>query len=113
MKQGGFLLISFSHAVTSAPVNLTLIAQSSSSLLVSWDPPVGDVVRYIVISNNTGLGCEGIGMGMRHLVPPNITMFILSGLEEDEEYSVEVRAESPAALGPPTETLTMRTHIAG
>ena len=50
---------------------------------------------------------------MMNRVADTVTSFNLTGLEEDEQYSVQVRAVSPAAVGPPTDFMNITTPMAG
>lgn len=71
------------------------------------------MVEYIVIHFSRGFGCEGMSEIMMNRVADTVTSFNLTGLEEDEQYSVQVRAVSPAAVGPPTNFTNMTTPMAG
>lgn len=62
---------------------------------------------------SVGLTCEGLGPSVENIVSPPSSSFILTGLEEDEVYSVNVRIVGQAAVGPPTDTLNVTTLIAG
>ena len=101
-------------SVASTPFNLLLTHFPDPTIvLVSWDPPIGGVVEYIVVHFSRGFGCEGMSEIMTNRVPESVTSFNLTGLEEDELYSVQVRAVSPAAVGPPTNFSNFSTAMAG
>ena len=107
------LLYCFS-SVAGTPFNLSLTHfPDPTVVLVSWDPPNGTVVEYIVVHFSRGFGCEGMSEIMTNRVPESITSFNLTGLEEDEQYSVQVRAVSSAAVGLPTNFSNFSTAMAG
>ena len=74
-------------APSGPPDDVVVFMNSSSSIFVSWSPPVGGADRYVILYS-----AEGIS-NMTHLVEGgNQTSSLLTGLSEGQLYTIRVFA---------------------
>lgn len=97
-------------AVPSAPVGVTYVNQSSTSVLISWSPPEifdGIISTYILsytrVETNITYFCS----------TDNSTQYHLDGLEKYELYTVSVTAKTGKGVGVPSEPLVILTDQDG
>ncbi len=109
-----FYINYYYHAVPSAsPRNVYLQANSSTSLIVAWDPvPLvyqnGVITAYEVLYQSSELFSDTIRTQTAN-VSGFETSMILEGLQEFVEYDILVRAQTEKGPGPYGETMKIRT----
>ena len=96
--------------VPSAPVvNLSYVNESSTSILVSWSPPLspnGIITNYTVIVTR-------VQTGMNLTLSTNDTELLIIDLEAHTDYLVIVFAETDAGVGEPSHSLAVLTEEDG
>ena len=98
--------ISYSTAPAGPPTNFTTVIISSSSILLSWEPPeatlLNGILRHYIVSLESDV----------ERVIRNVTSFqrsvVVSGLRPYTEYSCSVQAET-VDVGPPTSSISRIT----
>ena len=102
---------SLSIAPNAAPINVTPVVMSSTSIMVSWDevPPIdrnGIVTIYEVLYEPL----ETFEGAIRSQIMNTADLFIpLTNLQEFAEYNISVRAYTSEGPGPYSEEITRRT----
>ena len=95
--------------VPSAPVNLSYISINSTSILVSWSPPLspnGIIINYIVIVTE-------VETGMDLTLNTTDTEVLITYLQPHTGYSVVVFAETSAGVGESSSSLAFITDEEG
>ena len=98
---------------TAAPQNVTTMAESSTEILVTWEevPAIdenGDIsmyeVEYMPLETFNGqIATDSV------TVDPALLNTTLTGLEEDVDYNISVRAFTSVGPGPYSDAVTNRT----
>ena len=115
-KNGCVRTASHSHAVPdSPPSNVTATAQSSTSILVTWDmvPPMdqnGVITMYQVLYTPLQTFRGAIGTESMTVTEQMAT---LTGLQEYVEYNISVRAYTSVGAGPYSDGVVVRTSEDG
>jgi len=115
-KQPLLWFLKTGQSVPSAPPqDITCTSPSSTSILVSWAPPLlefqnGVITGYSIQYSTT----EGNKMSKRvDGVPPESSSYLLENLEKWTEYGITVRAQTEAGDGPESLQLLIRTEEDG
>ncbi|XP_019622379.1 PREDICTED: neogenin-like isoform X7 [Branchiostoma belcheri] len=85
------------------PTNATLEPQSSTSILVKWNPPPRDSHNGIINSYKIRYKKSGARRGRVVETGGNMRQYLLTGLEKGSEYSIRISAQTVNGSGPPTE----------
>jgi len=91
-----------------SPENFTAIGQTSTSVLLRWDPPAkklrhGDIVLYEVLYHRADNPLEDFA------VNDTDTSVIVDGLDVDADYTFQLRAYTVKGSGPWTRRLPFKT----
>ena len=93
----------------SAPVDLTYISINSTSILVSWSPPLfsnGIIINYIVVVTE-------VEIDMELTLNATDTQVLITDLKPHTKYSVVVFAETSAGVGESSLSLAILTDEEG
>ena len=85
----------------SAPQEVVTSVISSTSVMLSWQPPAmsnGNIITYNVWYNQT-LNCSGSLVSFSDSVTDSVRMYNFTGLEEDTPYEFYVSAVTSAGEG--------------
>ena len=107
----GFIIFS---AVPSAPQGLQYTNLTSTSIQVTWRPPMsinGVFQRYIIMV--TQLVTQNSTNQTLDTTNVNVTMFNITDLEEFERYTIVVYGETDAGVGPGSDPLEILTDEGG
>ncbi|XP_078579181.1 neogenin-like isoform X3 [Branchiostoma floridae x Branchiostoma japonicum] len=85
------------------PTNATLEPQSSTSILVKWNPPPRDSHNGIISSYKIRYKKSGARRGRVVETGGNMRQYLLNGLEKGSQYSIRISAQTVNGSGPPTE----------
>ena len=104
-------------APSDSPVNVTALANSSTSIMVTWGPVPeidqnGIITVYEVMYQPMETFGDAIGTEMRN-VSGLETSVVLDGLEEFVNYTISVQAYTSVGPGPESEQVTTRTNEDG
>ena len=96
-----------------SPRNVVVTAKSSTSVMVTWDDPLqsnqnGIIVMYTVVYTNLNRSGD---QQMNSSTPQR--QFLFTGLQEYEEYSFRVAAETTVGQGPFSDPLSVFTFEDG
>ena len=103
-----------SPTVPSAPQELQYTNLSSTSIQVTWRPPMsinGIFQRYIIMV--TQLVTQNSMNQTLDTTNVNVTMFNITDLEEFERYTIVVYGETDAGVGPGSDPLDVLTDEGG
>ena len=101
-------------AVPLAPLDLQYTNLTSSSIQVTWSPPMninGIFQRYIIMI--TRLNPQNSVNQTLDTFDVNVTVFNITGLEEFERYTIVVYGETDAGVGPGSDPLDVLTDEGG
>ncbi|MEJ1282806.1 hypothetical protein NN561_013768 [Cricetulus griseus] len=95
---------------TGFPQNLHSEGTTSTSVQLSWQPPVlaernGVITKYTVLYRDINIPL----LPMEHLIVPADTSVTLTGLKSDTTYDVKVRAHTSKGPGPYSPSVQFRT----
>ena len=111
---------------TEAPSNVSVIVESSQSIMLSWERPSpeeqnGQLISYHVIVIETQIhymdnGTEITGMQAYLNRTYNVSegrSQLIDGLHPDYNYTVRIAAATGEGIGPFSDTITVRTLTDG
>ncbi|XP_029395397.1 receptor-type tyrosine-protein phosphatase delta isoform X20 [Mus pahari] len=95
---------------TGFPQNLHSESTTSTSVQLSWQPPVlaernGVITKYTLLYRDINVPL----LPMEHLIVPADTSMTLTGLKSDTTYDVKVRAHTSKGPGPYSPSVQFRT----
>jgi predicted phage tail protein len=98
-------------SIPDSPANLQVVAQSPTSILVTWNPPLNsaaDILGYSVCYYDVGSAAT-----IETELNVTATMCTLSDLRKFHQYSVRVVAFNANGMGTSTQEVNCRTHSDG
>ena len=124
------LCMSLITVPSGAPTNITVESLSSTSLMITWEPPApsqrnGVITRYrLLVTSDSGetevydvsgslLSREIEGNVLtwcRKLSIVNLTSFFPTDLEKYSQYGIQIAAVSSHGTGPPSPAVFVRTN---
>lgn len=114
------LLVLFVHPITECytvpgapPRNVTGIAQSPTTILVSWEPPPTDRSNGNIAYYKVHVVESGRSDSEARVIKLNDTQYLLDELKKWTEYRIWVLAGTSVGDGPPSYPMTVRTHEDG
>ncbi|KAL1776556.1 receptor-type tyrosine-protein phosphatase delta isoform X18, partial [Sigmodon hispidus] len=95
---------------TGFPQNLHSEGTTSTSVQLSWQPPVlaernGVITKYTILYRDINIPL----LPMEHIIVPADTSMTLTGLKSDTTYDVKVRAHTSKGPGPYSPSVQFRT----
>ena len=119
-------LLSYHTAPTEVPRNVSVIVNSSRSIILSWEQPLpeeenGLLIRYHVIIIETQIhytddGSEITGMQTYLNITYNVSegrLQFIDMLHPDYNYTVRIAAATGPGIGPFSNAITNRTDMDG
>ncbi|XP_077994114.1 neogenin-like isoform X3 [Glandiceps talaboti] len=109
VSSGEVYVRTYSDKPTAPPANMTIVAQSSKSLEITWDPPALEFCNGEI----TGYKLRWKQSERRQSNPINIEgglrSFIVGELERDTEYEIRMAAMTVNGTGPSTDWMKGQT----
>ena len=119
-------LLSYHTAPTEVPRNVSVIVNSSRSIILSWEQPLpeeenGLLIRYHVIIIETQIhytddGSEITGMQTYLNITYNVSegrLQFIDMLHPDYNYTVRIAATTGPGIGPFSDAITNKTDMDG
>lgn len=100
----------FNIAPSGPPLDIQLIPESISSIIISWGPPLpeqqnGRIIRYYVIITDTGFT---LNRNLTFNISDGLTQLI-DRLNPDTTYAIRVAAATIAGIGPYSTIMSVTT----
>ncbi|NP_001164709.1 neogenin [Saccoglossus kowalevskii] len=93
----------YSDQPSSPPVNITMVPQSTSSIMIYWDPPPLSARNGAIIGYKLRSKQEGSRRSSVITVDGAVNSYSLDGLSKDTRYEIRMSAMTVNGTGPSTE----------